>query len=74
MNGQPSGKFGKYELQKLIMIAGFLVSSGILTGITSLLTSIDFGKWSPVVMAGWNLLLAGIYLLASDNTPTINQS
>lgn len=69
MNGLPSGKFGQYEMQKLINVALFLVSSGILTSLTSIITSHDFGAYSVVVLASWNLILAFISFLAQDNTP-----
>ena len=69
MNGSPSGKWGKFESLKLANVAIFLVSSGVLTQITSFVTNTDFGKYTPLVMAGWNLLLAFIVFLAKNNTP-----
>ncbi len=71
INGQPSGKFGQGELAKLITIATFLASSGILTSITGYLTSLNMGKWGTITMAAWNLFLAIIYLVAKDNTPLV---
>lgn len=69
MNGKPSGRFGQYELAKLITVATFLASSGILTNVTGYLSSLNMGKWGLVIMAAWNLFLAFIYLIAKDNTP-----
>lgn len=69
MKGKPSGKFGKWEMEKLVTVATFIASSGILTNLTGYLSSLDMGKWGTIIMAAWNLLLAIIYLIAKDNRP-----
>ncbi len=73
-SGSPSGKFGSYELQKIVSVATFLASSGLLTQITTYLSGIDMGKWGTIIMAAWNLLLAVIYYLAKDNSIAVPPS
>lgn len=60
-------QWSKENSSKLLKVALFVVSSALLTAGTEFVAQVDFGQWTPIVMAVWNVVLAaGREYLRSD--------
>lgn len=60
-------QWSKENSKKLLHVAGFIVASALLTAGSEFITQVDFGQWTPIVMALWNVVLAaGREFLRSD--------
>lgn len=57
----------KENWKHTLKVVGFLAASAALTAMSDVLLQVDFGVWTPVVMAVWNVLLvAGKEFLKAD--------
>lgn len=46
----------KEDLKKIAIGAGIALAGALLTYITETITSVDFGEWTPIVVAIWSIL------------------
>jgi len=46
----------KADLNKIAVGAGVAVVGALLTYVSETITSVDFGQWTPIVVAVWSIL------------------
>lgn len=46
----------KADLKKIAIGAGIALAGALLTYTTETITSVDFGEWTPIVVAIWSIL------------------
>ena len=48
---------GKVDIKKIGTGAGIAVAGALLTYLTQVVTSMDLGEWTPIVVAGWSIIV-----------------
>ena len=57
MNEQsPSGVLNKADYKKIAIGAGVALAGALMTYVSEVVTQVDFGDWTPLVVAGWGVI------------------
>lgn len=46
----------KEDLKKIAIGAGVALAGALLTYVSETITSVDFGEWTPIIVAIWSIL------------------
>jgi hypothetical protein len=55
-NGSPKYSLNKEDGKRILLGAGIAVAGALLTYLTSVVTGMDFGQYTPMVVAIWAVL------------------
>lgn len=48
---------GKIDIKKIGVGAGIAVAGALLTYLTQVVTDMDLGEWTPIVVAVWSIIV-----------------
>lgn len=70
MEGSNRFQLSSYDWRKIFIGLGVALAGAALTYVSQVITTIDFGSWTPIVVAGFSVLANVIRKWISENGGT----
>jgi len=48
---------GKIDIKKILTGAGIAMAGALLTYLTQIITNINLGEWTPIIVAIWSIIV-----------------